>query len=939
MGGLVAKQFITLEHCRDPSMPYLDPKRTAFAFLGTPHHGAHTAKLATFIADLSQILRLHGAKTASASEIKELSHTVEDINADFVQRANDFKIISFFEHLGYFGLGTIVNKQCAVMSIKSEIHQVGVNANHQDICRFSSEKDHNYDNVLGQLLVLTEEIGVDASMPPSTGLMGSRGTESDLASLETSGTGRDAGVTNDMPIFRTQNFYGRRDILNLIDAHFSDKTVDRHAFGIYGSIGVGKSWLALQVLHQNPQRFQYRFWVYAATDIKIKSSMDDIAERIGLDTSKMNSTKAAQAIKKWLEQNTGWLIVFDNVENINDIQPFWPLQYSPDCYIIVTSRNKLKATSTELITKSTNIDCFPEEDAVEWFWSRINKNNDRDPSERTLVLEVVRIFGCLPLALDHMACYIDGYQKTLRDFLDEVHASETTVMKESNEVPNVSYGQPMLMAYKILFSSLSHEANDLLEIFSLLDPDRIPIELVSNFTSAETAEADKSITPLPAVMSRKVILHQAVDRLFGQSLVDKDIQKGHAANGKRISSAGRSLGVLRVHRMTQWVKRTQLSESPQDQQRAFNRAVFCVTTRYPRQVRGDSMAKMYPDCLKYTSHLMCLLDYYELNRDEAQLTVSNTFAEVLAHCGWYYFELGDTDSALRMLLAAERLCEKGTQTSGLVYNNLGAVYMLRCEEDVALAYTAQSIADREKSIPRDDPEIQQLAITYKNYANDLQFKPGFDRALCAELYSKALEICENRPGATPHTRQHILCNTAFAYYRWGDLNTAHHYIERAIALHSECGEYTTYMLYALYYYGNIQLARGELESGYRIHSDCLRRREVLQTNAHYTTGVSLHKVGRLEYDRGQTEQAILYLTQAEATFRDYHDDKGLWPRTCLLLGRILVQEGGRQGNKDRVEKGHIFIQQGLKVAMANDKFINDINDDKELDSLVREVYR
>ncbi|CAK7231605.1 hypothetical protein SCUCBS95973_007973 [Sporothrix curviconia] len=298
---------------------------------------------------------------------------------------------------------------------------------------------------------------------------------------------------------------------------------------------------------------------------------------------------------------------------------------------------------------------------------------------------------------------------------------------------------------------------------------------------------------------------------------------------------------------------------------------------------------------------------------EAGLTVNNTFAEVLAHCGWYYFELGETDSALRVLHAAEKLCEKGTQTSGLVYNNLGAVYMLRREEETALAHTSRAIADREKSIPRDDPEIQQLAITYKNYANDLQLKRGgFDKAMCAEFYNKALEICENQPGATPHTRQHILCNTAFANYRWGDLEKAHHYIERAIALHAECGEYTTYMLYALYYYGNIQWARGKRQAGYNIHVECLQRREKLQTKTHYTTGVSFHKAGRLAYELQQPEQAIEYLTEAEATFRDYHDDPGLEKK---------------------------MIQDGLKKVEEIKMPVKNIYNNDELDALVREVYR
>ena len=59
--------------------------------------------------------------------------------------------------------------------------------------------------------------------------------------------------------------------------HFRDKTVDSHAFGLYGQIGVRKSYLALQFMDQNARRFNYRFWVSADTKHKIKTSIDDIA--------------------------------------------------------------------------------------------------------------------------------------------------------------------------------------------------------------------------------------------------------------------------------------------------------------------------------------------------------------------------------------------------------------------------------------------------------------------------------------------------------------------------------------------------------------------------------------------------------------------------------------------------------------------------------------
>ncbi|KAL1899568.1 hypothetical protein Sste5346_002970 [Sporothrix stenoceras] len=250
----------------------------------------------------------------------------------------------------------------------------------------------------------------------------------------------------------------------------------------------------------------------------------------------------------------------------------------------------------------------------------------------------------------------------------------------------------------------------------------------------------------------------------------------------------------------------------------------------------------------------------------------------------------------------------------------------------------RAIAAREHSIPDQDPEIQQLAFSYTNIANDLQLVEPVDYDLCEKYYMKALHIGENSPGRTPHSRQFILCNTAFAYYRWGDLDKSLYYIERAIALHDDCGAHTTFTLYGLYYYGNIMWARGEREEAYNIHSQCLNGRVDLQSNAHYTTGVSFHKMGRLAYELGRSIESIDYLAKAEVTFRDYRDDPGLWPRTCILLGRLMMKMGSSSLD-GMLNPGRMMYDQGLAAARKLRPDIGDGSDDETLDLLVREVYR
>lgn len=119
---------------------------------------------------------------------------------------------------------------------------------------------------------------------------------------------------------------------------------------------------------------------------------------------------------------------------------------------------------------------------------------------------------------------------------------------------------------------------------------------------------------------------------------------------------------------------------------------------------------------------------------------------------------------------------------------------------------------------------------------------------------------------------------------------AEQFVQRALSLHPACRHLTSYMLYTLYYSGNIQCALGNIGEGYATHKDCLEKRRKLLGEGHFATGVSYYKSGWLAYTLGNIKESIKLLSEAEMGFRNYKDDPGLWPRSCLKLGSILLAE-------------------------------------------------
>jgi tetratricopeptide (TPR) repeat protein len=172
------------------------------------------------------------------------------------------------------------------------------------------------------------------------------------------------------------------------------------------------------------------------------------------------------------------------------------------------------------------------------------------------------------------------------------------------------------------------------------------------------------------------------------------------------------------------------------------------------------MAAQYADCDKYNAHVLSVDLYFK--KCPFSISAPWELAETLAHCGWYYYERGQS---ICLKLGAPG----GSSTIALVYalvcNNLGIVINTKQMNQRAQAsqYALKAIQCREKSLSRDDPEIQQLATTYSNYANNLS---GLGQVDCAqEYFLKGIEIRENCPGATaaPYFRSNSWSTAVIGY--------------------------------------------------------------------------------------------------------------------------------------------------------------------------------
>ncbi|EFX02462.1 3-hydroxyacyl-CoA dehydrogenase [Grosmannia clavigera kw1407] len=143
MGGLVVKKLVLLG-IHDETYKDLIASVSAIIFLSTPHRGTHLAET------LNRLLAASFQSPKNfVSDLEKCSPVISDLNEQFRHFATRFSIWSFYETLATT-IGPkkmmVLEKDSSVLGYPTEISKP-LNADHHDVCKYSSPSDNNYINV------------------------------------------------------------------------------------------------------------------------------------------------------------------------------------------------------------------------------------------------------------------------------------------------------------------------------------------------------------------------------------------------------------------------------------------------------------------------------------------------------------------------------------------------------------------------------------------------------------------------------------------------------------------------------------------------------------------------------------------------------------------------------------------------------------------------
>ena len=173
--------------------------------------------------------------------------------------------------------------------------------------------------------------------------------------------------------------------------------------------------------------------------------------------------------------DSGWLLVFDNVNDIQDLNRFWPA--SMHGAILVTSQlSELgRRTTSELCVSSLS-----DDEGSGLLLRQILSKSSSELSPQTIreTRMISSEVGGMPLLLDSLAGYIKQSHRSLREVLGVLNKSprkDARRMLSNGSTSSVTfqYEKPMRRVYELALKVLPDVARNVLKISAMLSPDKI----------------------------------------------------------------------------------------------------------------------------------------------------------------------------------------------------------------------------------------------------------------------------------------------------------------------------------------------------------------------------------------------------------------------------------------------------------------------------------
>lgn len=544
-----------------------------------------------------------------------------------------------------------------------------------------------------------------------------------------------------VPYERNPFFSGREKVLEQLRKNLLANS--KAAFTGLG--GIGKTQVAVEYTYRHRDDYTQVFWTRATSEPDLISGFVEIGRLINLPESfEPDQKEAVYATQRWLESNSGWLLVFDNVCHPELIKAFRPKNQKG--HILITSRNP--AVQNMGIITPLNIERLSKEEAIEFLLKRTARTPG-NPREDKAIADLAKELGYLPLALEQAAAYIFANQARFSDYIKSYRSRRLAVLTApvAGEYPD-----SVTTTWALNFREVAHapQAADLLRLSAFFFPDAIPLELIVH----GAPELGPSLSAaLADVLQDPLTLDEALEPLYRYSLVRRDV----------------SARTYSIHPIVQAVL---LDSMPVEEQQTWaERAVRAVNKAFPEPEYAH-----WPACERLLPQAQVCADL--ISKWNFEFPEAGT---LLQDAGTYLRKRARLLEAIKMQQQLLAFQEKkiGADHPKIteIIVNLAKLFRHQGRYAEAESLLHRALTTAENSINLEDIKVSEILVPFSALYHNMGKIPEAEK-----LARRALEIQEKILGSEHPDLAKCLTNLAGILISRQEFHEAQNLIERSLAL-------------------------------------------------------------------------------------------------------------------------------------------------------------
>jgi tetratricopeptide (TPR) repeat protein len=500
-------------------------------------------------------------------------------------------------------------------------------------------------------------------------------------------------------------FTGREEVLKRLHTALraGKTTALTQPQAISGLGGIGKTQTAVEFAYRYQDDYNFILWIKAESRESIISDFVTMAHLLNLpEQQEQDQSRVVVAVKRWFQEHTDWLVIFDNANDLTILRDFLPL--GGKGHILLTTQEQ----ATGRIAQRIEIEKMEPEEGTLFLLRRaalLAQDAPLDaasPTDRQAAMEIVHAMDGLPLALDQAGAFIEETRCSLSDYLQFFQTRQTDLLQRRGRLAT-DHPDTVAATWSLSFEKVQKAnpaAADLLRLCAFLDPDGIQEEIFTEGAS----ELGPTLQPVAA---DPIKLNEAIGALLTYSLVRRNPEH-----------------TLTVHRLVQVVLKHAMNKNTQ--RRWAERAVRAVNLAFP-EVEYDNWLR----CQQFIPHVLAgkaLIEQWDMTLPEA--------AQLLDNTGYYLTESAQYMQAEPLLQRAlsirERVLDPDHPNTAAILNALAALYKNQGKYEQAEPLYQRALAIRERVLGSDHPDTAQslnnLALLYQAQGKYEQAEPLHQRA-------------------------------------------------------------------------------------------------------------------------------------------------------------------------------------------------------------------